>query len=162
IYSQATIDLLRGRLRLIGNVRWSAAAYEARTSDSPLVGGKPLWLNDSLRADSATFRIGAVGTVTPGLNLVGNISRGFRAPHVTDLGTLGLTGSGFEVAAPDVAGLGGLVGTTAGADAASTGILVEQVKPEISMSYEGGVRYRNSRVSTETMLFVNDVNENIV
>ena len=40
---------------------------------------------------------------------------------MTDLGTLGLTGSGFEVAAPDVAGLGGFVGTTADASAVSTG-----------------------------------------
>ena len=69
-------------------------------------------------------------------------SRGFRAPHMTDLGTLGLTGSGFEVAAPDVAGLNGTVGTTADATAVSTGEPVEQVGPETSLQYEGSVRYR--------------------
>ena len=49
------------------------------------------------------------------------LSRGYRAPHMTDLGTLGLTGSGFEVAAPDIAGRTAFVGTTADAAAASTG-----------------------------------------
>jgi hemoglobin/transferrin/lactoferrin receptor protein len=37
-----------------------------------------------------------------------------------------------------------------------------QVKPEISTNYEGGFRYRNSRVSTEALLFVNDINDNLV
>lgn len=161
-YLQSIVELVPNKFRLIGSVRYVAAAYESLASDSPLVNGKPLWPNDSLRVNNATFRIGAVATVAPGLNLVGSISRGYRAPHVTDLGTLGVTGAGFEVAAPDVAGLGGTVGTTAGADAVSTGIPVVQVKPEISLSYEGGVRFRNSRVRTEAMLFVNDIDDNIV
>jgi hypothetical protein len=59
----------------------------------------------------------------------GLVSRGFRAPHMTDLGTLGLTGSGFEVAAPDVAGMSATAGTTADATAMSTGMAVEQVGP---------------------------------
>jgi hemoglobin/transferrin/lactoferrin receptor protein len=108
-----------------------------------------------------TFRVGLVATPVAGWNLVGNIARGFRAPHVTDLGTLGLTGSGFEVAAPDVAGLGGTVGSTAGADALSTGIPVTQVQPETSLTYEGGTRFRNRRVGAEIMAFVNDIDDNV-
>ena len=78
-----------------------------------------------------TFRAARRGDADAirGRSLV-SVSRGFRAPHMTDLGTLGLTGSGFEVAAPDVAGLGGFVGTTADATAVSTGDPVEQVGPE--------------------------------
>ena len=88
-------------------------------------------------------------------------SRGFRAPHMTDLGTFGLTGSGFEVAAPDVAGLNGTVGTTADASAVSTGTAVAQVGPETSMQYEGSVRYRHRRFRSELTLFVNNVHDNI-
>jgi hemoglobin/transferrin/lactoferrin receptor protein len=161
-YLQSVFDVAPGRFRLTGNIRYSAAAYESLASDSPLVGGKPLWPNDSMRVDNATFRAGAVVTPVSGFNLVANLSRGFRAPHVTDLGTLGLTGSGFEVAAPDVAGLGAMVGSTAGADAVSIGRPVEQIKPETSMNYEGGVRYRNDRVSGEVMVFLNDIYDNIV
>ncbi|MBI3683871.1 MAG: TonB-dependent receptor [Acidobacteria bacterium] len=161
VYIQNEVELLPGKLRLIGNVRYDGASYESRSADSPLVRGKPLWPDDSLRVANATFRIGAVATPVSGLNLVTNVSRGFRAPHVTDLGTLGLTGSGFEVAAPDVAGLDATVGSTAGADAVSTGIPVGQVKPETSLGYEGGVRYRNNLLSTEVMLFINDISSNI-
>ena len=89
------------------------------------------------------------------------MSRGFRAPHMTDLGTLGLTGSGFEVAAPDVAGLGGFVGTTADATAVSTGDPVEQVGPETSVQYQGSVGYRRARWRAELTAFVNTIDGNI-
>jgi len=80
---------------------------------------------------------------------------------MTDLGTLGLTGSGFEVAAPDVEGLGATVGTTADASAVSTGDAVHQVGPETSLQYEGSVRYRNKVFRTEVALFVNTVYDNL-
>jgi hemoglobin/transferrin/lactoferrin receptor protein len=80
---------------------------------------------------------------------------------MTDLGTLGLTGSGFEVAAPDVAGLNGTVGTTADATAISTGDPVEQLVPESSFNIDGSVRYRSRRASAEFTLFVNHIYDNI-
>ena len=97
-------------------------------ADAPIVNNRPLWPDDSLSTNSVTFRLGAV--VAPTSDAAarhGSVSSGYRAPHMTDLGTLGLTGSGFEVAAPDVAGLNAFVGTTADATAKSTGDPVEQV-----------------------------------
>ncbi|HKP84911.1 MAG TPA: TonB-dependent receptor [Blastocatellia bacterium] len=162
LYVQDVVDVVPGRLRLVGNVRWSAASYEARAADSPLVGGRPLWPDDSLRVDNVTYRAGVLVTPVDGFSLSANFSRGFRAPHITDLGTLGLTGSGFEVAAPDVAGLGGTIGTSAGSTAVSTGLPVTQVGPEKSMSYEVGARYHNRHFDTDFAFFVNDVDDNIV
>ncbi|HZM88752.1 MAG TPA: TonB-dependent receptor [Blastocatellia bacterium] len=162
IYAQDVFNVVPSKLRLVGNIRYSAASYEARAADSPLVGGKPLWPDDSLDVDDVTFRAGIVGTPVTGLSLSANFSRGFRAPHITDLGTLGLTGSGFEVAAPDVAGLGGTVGSAAGSTAVSTGRPVAQVGPEISMNYEIGIAYRNRRFETNFAWFVNDIDDNIV
>ena len=80
---------------------------------------------------------------------------------MTDLGTLGLTGSGFEVAAPDVEGLTGTVGTTSDATAVSTGDPVEQVGPESSLQYEGSIRYRHRTWRTELSVFVNHIHDNI-
>jgi hemoglobin/transferrin/lactoferrin receptor protein len=91
-----------------------------------------------------------------------NVSRGFRAPHVTDLGTLGLTGSGFEVAALDIAGLGGTIGSTADAAAVSLGLPVEQVGPETSLSYEGGLHFRHPRIKSSLAVFANEIHDNIV
>ncbi|HEY7545683.1 MAG TPA: TonB-dependent receptor [Blastocatellia bacterium] len=162
IYAQDIIEVIPGKLRLTGNIRWSAASYKSLAEDSPIVNGNRLWPNDSLRVDDVTFRAGVVVTPVEGFHLLANISRGFRAPHVTDLGTLGLTGSGFEVAAPDVAGLNATIGSSAASTAVSTGIPVTQVEPETSLNYEVGARYRNRRFDTDFAFFVTDIDENIV
>jgi hemoglobin/transferrin/lactoferrin receptor protein len=160
-YLQSMANLAGGRLRLLGNLRFNRATYSSRAADSPLVNGQPLWPDDSLRDGSFAFRAGASVAVTPGVHLTGSVSRGFRAPHVTDLGTLGLTGSGFEVAAPDLAGMGATIGSTAGADAVSTGMPVVQVKPERSLTYEGSLRFVRSKVSGEATVFANRIHDNI-
>ncbi len=162
VYVQDIFEAIPNKLRLVGNVRWSGASYTARAADSPLVNGNPLWPDDSLSFDNVTYRAGLVVTPVEGFSLSANFSRGFRAPHITDLGTLGLTGSGFEVAAPDVAGLGGTIGSSAGSTAVSTGRAVEQVGPEKSMNYEFGAHYHHRRFDTNFAFFVNDVDDNIV
>ncbi|HEX8089141.1 MAG TPA: TonB-dependent receptor, partial [Blastocatellia bacterium] len=162
VYAQDVVEVIPDKLRLIGNIRWSAAKYKARARESLLVANRILFPDDSLRVDDVTFRAGVVVTPVEGLSLSANISRGFRAPHITDLGTLGLTGSGFEVAAPDVAGLGGTIGSTAASDAASTGLPVAQVEPETSLNYEASARYHSRRFDTDFTFFVNNINDNIV
>jgi hemoglobin/transferrin/lactoferrin receptor protein len=90
-----------------------------------------------------------------------HISRGFRTPHITDFGTLGLTGSGFEVAAPDVANLNATVGSTADRNAVSTGAAVTQLKPESSLSYDFGAHYKHKRIDADVVFFVNTIHNNI-
>ena len=93
------------RLRLVGAVgseaRYNASAADARSSTArrcgPTIRCRPRARRSVLGGRDAR-RL---------LDVSGSVSRGFRAPHMTDLGTLGLTGSGFEVAAPDVAGMAG-------------------------------------------------------
>jgi len=161
LFAQDVYEVLPGRLTLNGSLRWGFASYRARAADSPLVGGQPLWPDDALDVSSLTFRAGAAFTVAPGMQLTGNVSRGFRAPHITDLGTLGLTGAGFEVAAPDVAGLGAAIGNTADANAVSTGRPVKQLAPETSMTYEAGFRVERPRFDTHAVVFLTDVSGNI-
>jgi hemoglobin/transferrin/lactoferrin receptor protein len=126
-----------------------------------LIGGQPLWPDDHLTSTGVAFRTGISARASDAWTIAANVSRGFRAPHVTDLGTLGLTGSGFEVAAPDVAGLGGTIGSTADAAAVSLGDPVEQVGPETSLTYEGGLHYRRARVRSSLSVFVNEIHDNI-
>ncbi len=161
LYVQSNVDLVPDRVKLTGAARWGGARYRAEASDSPIVGGAPLWPDDRLTVSNVTFRAAAVITPAPAWGFMLSVSRGFRAPHMTDLGTLGLTGSGFEVASPDVEGLNGTGGTTAEATAASTGLPVEQVGPETSLQYEGSVRYRARRFRSDLTLFVNNVRDNI-
>lgn len=161
IYAQSAFDVVPDRMRVTGAARWGGASYSAKAEDAPVSGGVPLWPDDELDVSDFTFRASAVITPDDTWNFLVSASRGFRAPHMTDLGTLGLTGSGFEVAAPDVAGLNGTVGTTADTSAVSTGRAVEQVGPETSMQYEGAVRYRHKNFRTDFTMFVNNVHDNI-
>jgi hemoglobin/transferrin/lactoferrin receptor protein len=161
VYVQDVFDALPGKLRLIGSLRYSKYDYESRTENSPIVGGRRLWPDDSFDTDAVTFRAGTVITPLEGLSFVFNIARGLRAPHITDLGTLGLTGDGFEVAASDVAGLNGFVGSSAAASAVSTGLPVAQLEPESSLTYDFGVRFHNRRVDTDFAFFINDIDNNI-
>ena len=160
-YAQTTVEAVPDRVRLDGSVRVSTARYRARASDSPLVNGAPLWPDDRLDSTAGAFRAGALFMPHPSWSVAVNASRGYRAPHITDLGTLGLTGSGFEVAAPDVASLGAMVGTTADRTAVSTGDPVRQVGPERSLSFDAGVRYRTRRVRSDLTVFVNTIRDNI-
>jgi outer membrane receptor protein involved in Fe transport len=161
VYAQDTIDVVPGKFQVDGSVRWSGVWYEAEAADSPLVGGEPLWPDDELDVSDVTWRTGGVWTVTPGMQILGSVSTGFRAPSITDLGTLGLTGAGFEVAAPDVAGLGGTVGTTADANAVSTGEPIRQLEPESSISYEAGFHLARGRVETGLRASLTNVDDNI-
>jgi hemoglobin/transferrin/lactoferrin receptor protein len=161
-YVQDAFEAVPNRLQVLLNARYSAASYQSLASDSPIVNGKSLWPDDSLTVSNSSFRAGV--SVTPGiegLSFTANVSRGFRAPSITDLGTVGLTGSGYQVSAKEVEGLGATVGSTANASAMSTGIAVEQVRPETSLSYEGGVHYRRKSFSTAFFAFANDLYDNV-
>jgi hemoglobin/transferrin/lactoferrin receptor protein len=162
VYVQDRFEIVPGLLRGVGDLRYSGAHYRSRASDSPVVNGKRLWPDDSLDTSSVTFRAGLVVTPKPGWAATANVSRGFRAPHITDLGTLGLTGSGFTVSASELSGLGATIGSTAGATATTTGQAVTAAGPETSLSYEGGFSYRSRRFSTEASVFVNNIYDNIV
>jgi len=157
IYVLDVFEPKRGFVKLIGGLRYSGADYRSRAEDAPIVGGRPLWPSDSLRVSNVSGRIGLLLPLGNRLSAAFHFSRGFRAPNMTDLGTLGLTGSGFEVSARDITALGGLVGSTADRTAVSTGRPVAPLTPELSSSYDIGVRYRHGRWRGEFTFFLNDI-----
>ena len=161
IYAQDALAIIPDRLRFVGGIRYSSARYESKASDSPLVNGKPLWPDDRMDASSVTFRAGLVGTLARGLNLSFNVSRGFRAPHITDLGTVGLTGSGFQVSADTVRSLGAMIGNSAAGTAVSSGRAVESLRPETGLTWETGLSYRSGGFSSEATVFLNTIRDNI-
>lgn len=157
VYAQHVVDAVPERLRVSAAVRYNWADYESRSANSPVVGGARLFPDDQLRARDLSGRVGLVYTPARDFNLVFNYSRGFRAPNITDLGTLGLVGNGFEVNPTDAAALGGLVGTTADASAVSTGRAVETLRSETSNNFDAGFRYHRRRFDTDLTLFLNDL-----
>ncbi len=162
VYATGTFDA-SARFRLLGSVRYGHASYEASALDAKIVGGVPLWPNDSISFDGVGFRAAAILTPNDNWTMSALVSRGFRAPHMTDLGTLGLTGSGFEVAAADLraANFNGTIGTTADGAAVSKGEAVADLVPETSLNYEATIAFRNSRFRSDVTVFVNNVRDNI-
>lgn len=162
LYVQDVFEAVPERLRLSGSLRYNVASYRSRASDAPVVGGTPLFPDDSARFEDFSGRIGMTVTPLTGLNFAINYSRGFRAPNITSLGGLGLVGVGFQVSTADVAGLGGTIGTTANATAVSTGVSVGPLRSEISDNVDFSIRYRNSRVELDLTGFNIDYSDTIV
>jgi hemoglobin/transferrin/lactoferrin receptor protein len=161
LFLQSAFQLIPKRLRLSGAIRYSIADYKAKASDTPVVNGRRLWQDDSLRVGLLSGRIGLVWKLVEDFRLAFNYSRGFRYPSMTDLGTLGLTGDGYEVDFSVARGLGGTIGTTADSSAVSTGIPVAKLKPEFSNSFDLAFRYSNKRFGTELTFFLLDIEDTI-
>ena len=159
VFAQNVLTVVPDRLRLSGALRYSVASYKSRAANAPVVNGRPLFPDDSARFDALSGRVGAVVTVGRGFDLAGKYTRGFRAPNTTDLGIIGLVGTGFEVDAATAAALGGFIGTTAGADAVSSGIPVTQLGPEKSDSFDLSLRYTHARLRAELTGFTNKLSD---
>jgi hemoglobin/transferrin/lactoferrin receptor protein len=161
IFIQDAWQAIPDRLRITGALRYGGAFYKVRAADSPVVNGQTLFGDDKLRVADFSGRIGAVVRVADGLRLAFNYSRGFRYPNITDLGTLGLTGDGFEIDYTTAINLGGIIGTTADNTAVSAGLPVARQRSEFSNNFDAGVRYTNKRFDTEFTAFRLDVNDAI-
>ena len=149
-YAQDNFTAIPDRLQINAAVRYSVASYVSRAANSaPGPGGAPLFPDDSARFDAFSGRIGGVVNVVGGFDIAAKYTRGFRAPNTTDLGIIGLVGTGFEVDAATAAARNGFIGTTAGGDAVSTGIPVTRLGPEFSDSFDLSFRYTSRRFGAE-------------
>ena len=159
-YVQDVFTAMHDRLRISGALRYSSASYDSRAANAPIgSNGRPLFPDDSAHFGAFSGRIGAVVHLGYGFDIAGKYSRGFRAPNTTDLGILGLVGTGFEVDSQTAASRGGFIGTTAGGDAVSTGIPIGPLRPEISDSFDLTFRFKSSRFSAEVTGFTNKLND---
>ncbi|HKG97638.1 MAG TPA: TonB-dependent receptor, partial [Pyrinomonadaceae bacterium] len=159
-FAQDNFTVIPDRLQINGALRYSVASYESRASNAPPgPGGVPLFPDDSARFSALSGRIGGVVNVSGGFDIAARYTHGFRAPNTTDLGILGLVGTGFEVDAATAAARGGFVGTTAGGDAVSTGVPVERLGPESSDSFDLSFRYTSRRFGAELTGFTTKLSE---
>jgi hemoglobin/transferrin/lactoferrin receptor protein len=162
VYAQDSWDAIHNRLRISGAVRYNVGQYKSRAENAPIVNNQRLFPDDSARFADFSGRIGTVLTITEGFNFAFNFSRGFRAPNITSLGSLGLVGVGFQVSNDSVAGIGATVGSTADANAVSTGIAISPLKSEVSNNFDFSLRYRKKRFDGSITAFLIDYKDAIV
>ncbi|MGH9160845.1 MAG: TonB-dependent receptor [Vicinamibacteraceae bacterium] len=147
LFLQDTFDLLDGRLGLRGGVR--AGYFSFRVPADPSLGVTA----DSVTMSDVTFQTGAVWRLTEALNATLSIGRGFRAANAYDLGAIGISGGGFEIAPTTAEGVGALIGSDDGTDAVATDAPVEPLGPESSYAFEGGIKVRTSRLTASLLFF---------
>jgi len=155
VFAQDSASLFDGRLALRGGIRGGTFTYDA-PADAVLGVSA-----ERVRMSALTFSAGGVWHLTDAINVTGSVSRGFRAANAFDLGAIGVSGGGFEVAPREASALQALIGTNDGATAVSTGVPVTQLGPEQGYAYEGGVKVRTRRVAASLVLFALELREAI-
>ena len=147
-FVQDVVDLVPGRVNLRGGVRYGRFSFSTKANPSFGV------VDESVRTQAVTFQAGTVVTVTQHVNATFNVSRGFRAPNSSDLGSIGLTGGGgFGMIPSRAAALGGFVGTTVSTDAVSTGAPIPALGPEQLYAFEPGVRFKAGRFGASITIY---------
>ncbi len=121
---------LHDRLSLIVGGRWQRVSSEAL----PTAGLTTIPPGDA--QSTAVYSTNALFKVTPQLNLVASVGRGFRAPNLVERYFNGPTpeGSAYQSATPDL-------------------------KPERSLNTDLGAKYRSDRVAFEAFVYRNDIRD---
>ena len=147
LFMQMASEIVPGRLMLRAGVRHGYFLF--RTRQAPEFSVRL----QRVPSSALTFHSGTVIGLTNVVNATFSISRGFRAANAVDLGSIGISGGGFEITPAVAYNLGGLLGDSDGADAASTGFPVTDLKPESAISVEAGIKIRTSAFSASLSVF---------
>ncbi|TAK19339.1 MAG: TonB-dependent receptor [Acidobacteria bacterium] len=147
-YLQDVTEIIPGRLIARGGVRLGRYTFDSVADAAFFVPAETVVQN------AFTYNAGLVASVTKYLNATFTTSRGFRAANAADLGDIGLSGGGgFGMNPSRANSLGGLVGTTGGTDAVSTGETVPALRPEVLYSHELGLKLQGSRMSAAVSVY---------
>lgn len=144
-----------GRLLVSGGARYSAFRYRARSADN-IINGADQVPDTRATFDDLTFNLGANYAASDTLGVWARIARGFRAPSVFDLGEIGLTGGGFEIAPEAAVAFDAVVGNSAGRDATRTDSAWRPLVPEVLWSYEAGLRWVDNDTRIELSGFTSE------
>jgi outer membrane receptor protein involved in Fe transport len=97
-----------------------------------------------------------------GFGLHGTVSRGFRAPNLNDLGSLGLNDLGYEVPAAEAIPAGALLANDASESAISKGVALAPLRAESLMNYELGLRWAKRGTLARVQVFDSELSDPIV
>jgi len=148
------------RLLLSGGARYSAFRYRARSADN-IINGEAVVPDTRATFDDLTFNLGANYAASDTLGAWVRMARGFRAPSVFDLGEIGLTGGGFEVAPDEAVSFDAIVGNSAGRHATRTEHAWQPLMPEVLWSYEAGLRWIDDATRIELTGFTSEFSDAI-
>lgn len=147
LFGQSTIEAAP-RLRLGLGGRWTRISYQAGTANQTF--------------GDLTFNTSASYQATRWLGVSFLAGRGFRAPNLNDLGSLGLNDLGFEIPAADSIPAGAILGNSSGEGATPLGRPVAALRAESLYSYEAGFRIATRTVYARVHFFDSELADPIV
>ena len=147
LFLQTASDVIQGRLTIRAGLRHGYFLF--RTTPEPAFGVE----RQRVATNAVTFHTGGVVRLTNTVNATFTVSRGFRAANAFDLGSIGISGGGFEIAPGDAQALGALVGDSDGPEAVATDRGVDALSPETAIAVEGGIKVRTARWSGAVTVF---------
>jgi hemoglobin/transferrin/lactoferrin receptor protein len=146
LFVQGTSEIIPRKVRTVVGMRYTNVRLKTYAGQNLDASGKPLGVADSLSAfDDVTFNTAVSWQIQSHLSANVMIGRGFRAPNVTDLASLGLTTLGYDMPSYESIAVGALMGTDSSDGALSTGKKIQKLGPESLYNYELGLAYGVSR-----------------
>jgi hemoglobin/transferrin/lactoferrin receptor protein len=153
-FAQDSSEIVRGRLRAVLGVRLTDVRLWTYAAPNKDAAGQSLGVVDSSQSfRDVTFNSGLTWQVNQfaAVNLLAG--RGFRAPNVTDLSSLGLATLGYDVPSYEAVAVGALMGADSGDGALPTGKPVQKLGAESLYSYELGFTLSTSKLYTRAQVF---------
>ena len=147
LFLQTASEIVPGRLTLRAGIRHGYFLFRTRSVPKFNVRSQRIPVN------ALTFHSGTVLGLTDAMNVTFVVSRGFRAANAFDLGSIGISGNGFEITSEVASNLGGLIGDSDGADARSTGLPIADLRPEAAINIEASIKLRTPRFSGSLNVF---------
>ena len=147
LFLQTASEIVPGRLTLRAGIRHGYFLFRTRSVPKFNVRSQRIPVN------ALTFHSGTVLGLTDAMNVTFVVSRGFRAANAFDLGSIGISGNGFEITSEVASNLGGLIGDSDGADARSTGLPIADLRPESAINIEASIKLRTPRFSGSLNVF---------
>ncbi len=158
IFAQDIASLVPQRLTAHLGVRYSLFRYNQTSFDNPRdASGRPTVPELTESFDDVTFNTGLTFTINPHINITGNVSRGFRAPNVSDFASTGLSGLGFEVSPDEGVRLDGSTGSLDSSRRLTDIRPLEPIKAEQLYSYELAIRFLGSSFSGSLAAFDSEI-----
>jgi hemoglobin/transferrin/lactoferrin receptor protein len=154
LFAQGMSDIMRGKLRSTLGIRVTDVRMWTYAGSNKDTAGLLLGVSDTSQTFSdVTFNTGLNWQMTSFASLNFVAGRGFRAPNVNDLSSLGLATLGYDVPSYEASAVGALMGTDSGDSATSTGKKFQTLGAESLYSYELGLTINTSKLYTRVQAF---------
>ena len=139
---------------MIAGLRYTDVRYYTSASDNYDQNGVALGVPDSQqRFGDWTYNTSVNVQVHRTVGIFVVVSRGFRAPNVNDLGTIGARTLGYDVPAEEAAAVNAIVGADSGDGAAGLDKKFSSLGAERLLNYELGVRVSTGKFHARVHAF---------